>query len=68
MKGGDNMSKQQAQPSINLLMLLQVIFIAFKVAGVIDWSWVMVFIPLWINIGVVIVVLLLALIVSALEK
>jgi len=31
--------------------LLAILFIAFKLAGIIDWSWVWVLCPLWIGIA-----------------
>lgn len=39
---------------IGFFGLLQVVFIALKVAKVIDWSWWLVFIPTWIHLGIII--------------
>lgn len=36
--------------------LLQVAFIILKLCGVINWSWLVVLIPLWIQLGVWIIV------------
>lgn len=47
---------------MGVLGLLQVIFIVLKVLNLIDWSWGLVLIPLWINLGFIGVVLLIALI------
>lgn len=45
---------------IGILGLLQVAFIVLKLVGVINWSWVKVFIPMWIEAGIVGVVLIVA--------
>ena len=36
---------------MSLLGVLLVIFIVLKLVGVIDWSWWLVLIPLWISLG-----------------
>ena len=38
--------------------ILQVVFIALKVAKVIDWSWWLVFIPTWIQLGIIILLII----------
>ena len=38
--------------------LLQLLFIAFKLADIIDWEWIWVLAPAWIVIGFVIFVLM----------
>ena len=43
---------------IGFIGLLTILFIAFKLLGIIEWSWAWVLSPLWI--GVIVVVLLLA--------
>ena len=48
---------------ISLLGVLQIIFIVLKLCGLIDWSWWKVFIPMWIDLGIIAVFLLLYLIV-----
>ena len=42
---------------IGFFGLLQVVFIALKVAKVIDWSWWLVFIPAWIDIGIFLIII-----------
>ena len=37
---------------ISILGCLQIIFIVLKCVGVISWSWVIVFIPTFISIGI----------------
>ncbi len=41
---------------VTMINLLQVVFIILKLCGVINWSWLVVLIPLWIQLGVWIVV------------
>lgn len=37
---------------MGVLEFLTVVFIVLKLVGVIDWSWVQVFIPVYISIGI----------------
>lgn len=37
----------------NVINLLLVLFVAFKLAGIITWSWVWVLSPMWIAVAVV---------------
>ena len=37
---------------VTIISLLQVVFIILKLCGVINWSWPVVLIPLWIQLGV----------------
>lgn len=48
---------------ISLLGVLQIIFIVLKLCGLIDWSWWKVFIPMWIDLGIIAVLLLLYLVI-----
>ena len=36
-------------PSVGFVGLLTLLFIGFKLAGIIDWSWVWVLAPIWIS-------------------
>ena len=47
-------NKTTVNGGIGFFGLLQVVFIALKVAKVIDWSWWWVFLPTWINLGILI--------------
>lgn len=47
------MSKNTSGGGMGLLGVLQVIFIVLKCIGVIDWTWGQVLIPLWIELGLV---------------
>lgn len=49
--------------SITFLGLLQLAFIILKVSNVIKWSWWAVFIPLWIEIGIIVFVILFSVII-----
>ncbi len=48
---------------VSLLGVLQIIFIVLKLCGLIDWSWWKVFIPMWIDLGIIVGFLLLYLVV-----
>jgi membrane protein YdbS with pleckstrin-like domain len=43
---------------IGFMGVLQILFIAFKLLGVIDWSWWWVMAPTWITLAVIVVVVL----------
>ena len=43
---------------MGLLSVLQVIFLVLKLTGLINWSWPIVLIPLWISLGILVVVIL----------
>ena len=49
---------------IGLSGLLTVLFVALKLIGKIDWSWWWVLSPVWISIGLMIIVLVLALLIA----
>lgn len=50
--------------SLNLFTILQVIFLALKMAGVLTWSWWVVFIPTYIDLGIFFIVLIILSIIS----
>lgn len=45
--------KYESSSGLDTLGVLQIIFIVLKCVNVIDWSWWVVFIPTWINIGII---------------
>lgn len=48
------MNKENITIDLNIsgiLSLLLIIFIILKVVGVINWSWIIVLLPLWIELG-----------------
>ena len=53
---------------IGFFGLLEVVFIALKVAKVIDWSWWLVFIPTWIDIGIFLIIVIIAIILTIIVK
>lgn len=52
------MNEKSIKFGVNTLDVLQIIFIVLKCIGVIDWTWLQVLIPLWIQIGVSMIVIL----------
>lgn len=42
---------------VSLLGVVQIVFIILKLVGVITWSWPVILIPLWIQLGAIIVML-----------
>lgn len=42
---------------VGILGVLLIIFIVLKLVGVVTWSWWIVLIPLWIEIGLLIIVI-----------
>lgn len=48
--------------------LLQILFIALKLCGVIDWSWWWVLAPLWISFGIVIIIIVIIVIVFNVKR
>ena len=44
--------------------LLTILFIAFKLLGIINWSWVWVLAPLWISFCIVLAICVIAIIVA----
>ena len=47
-----------------ILLILLILFIILKVAGVISWSWGIVLLPLWILLGIIGVAFFLAIVVA----
>lgn len=54
----DNKKAPSGCGAISFWGLLQVAFIVMKVANIIDWSWMKVFIPTWIQLGIIAIILL----------
>jgi len=49
---------------IGFLGLLQIVFIVLKILGVVNWSWWLVFIPVWISVLSFLIIFIIMLIVS----
>ncbi len=47
---------------IGFFGLLQVVFIALKVTKIINWSWWLVFLPMWIDLGLCLIVIIITVI------
>lgn len=48
---------------MGILGVLQIVFLALKLTGLITWSWPVVLIPSWISLGILVILLIIALIV-----
>lgn len=57
------MSKETTTSGIGLLGVLQIVLIVLKAFGLIDWPWLLVLFPLWIELAFVAVFLVFCLIV-----
>ena len=53
---------------MGLAGVLLVVFIILKLVGVITWSWLWVLSPLWISVGLVLVIFLVTLVVVAITQ
>ena len=51
------MSSKNKSGGLGITSVLLIIFIVLKLVGVINWSWWVVLIPLWINLAVIIICL-----------
>lgn len=49
---------KKSSGGINLLGVLQIIFIVLKCVGVIDWSWWKVFVPLWVDLALTVLAII----------
>ena len=65
---GGKMEGKNYALKIDFLLLLQVILIAFKVAGVIDARWGFVFIPIYVKVVLFLLAVLLLIVADALNK
>ena len=59
-----NNNNSTSYTGLSFLDVLLVVFIALKIAKVISWSWWLVFLPLWIQIGLVIIMMIIIFIIS----
>lgn len=60
--------KNKVTNSLGFFDLLAILFIALKLIGFINWSWLWVLSPIWIPASLVVVIYLLALIISIIKK
>ena len=68
MYNNRNENKTTVNGGIGFFGLLQVVFIALKVAKIIDWSWWLVFLPTWIDLGLCLIVIIVALVIAVTAK
>ena len=59
---------KNSSSGIGILGVLLIIFIVLKLFNIINWSWLIVLIPLWISIGIFIVGLLLIITLYLIKK
>lgn len=59
-----NNNNNTSYAGLSFLDVLLVVFIALKIAKVIDWSWWLVLLPLWIQIGLVLIIIIVIYIIS----
>lgn len=52
---------------VSVCTVIGIVFLILKLVGVIDWSWWLVLLPFIIEIGIVILILLIALLVIAIK-
>lgn len=57
-------NNSNSKTGIGFTGMLQLLFIALKLVGVIDWSWIWVLSPIWIT-GIVIIIAVIVLIICA---
>lgn len=57
------MSDKTTTGGIGALGALQIVLIVLKAFGIIDWPWMLVLFPIWIELSLVVLILIFALIV-----
>ena len=57
------MSKNSKSSGLGILAVLQIVFLVLKLTGLIDWSWLLVLVPLWTDIGFGLLYIIIALII-----
>ena len=57
------MNKEPKSSGLGISAVLQIVFLVLKLTRLIDWSWWLVLVPLWTDIGFVLLYIILALII-----
>ena len=57
------MNKEPKSSGLGILAVLQIVFLVLKLTGLIDWSWWLVLVPLWTDIGFGLLFIIIALII-----
>lgn len=62
------MEGNYSRSGIGFIGVLQIVFIVLKLCGIINWSWVWVLAPIWIEIIVYLVILIFVIIVAIVKS
>lgn len=57
------MSEESKSSGLGISAVLQIVFLVLKLTGLIDWSWWLALVPLWTNIGFILLYVIIALII-----
>ena len=57
------MSEESKSSGLGISAVLQIVFLVLKLTRLIDWSWWLVLVPLWVDIGFGLLFIILALII-----
>lgn len=57
------MSNESKSSGLGISAVLQIVFLVLKLTGLIDWSWWLVLVPLWVDIGFSLLYIIIALII-----
>lgn len=63
-----NKRNSSSSSGTGILGVVQIVFITLKLIGVIDWSWPIVLVPLWISLGILAIWLIILLICALLGR
>lgn len=63
-----NKRNSSSSSGTDILGVVQIVFITLKLIGVIDWSWPIVLVPLWIGLGILAIWLIILLICALLWR
>ena len=64
MDNSNNNRSSAAGGGLGILRVVEIVFIILKLLGIINWSWWIVLIPLWIDLGVSLLIILVIIIVA----
>ena len=57
------MNEESKSSGLGISAVLQIVFLVLKLTGLIDWSWWLVLVPLWTDIGFSLLFIIIALII-----
>lgn len=57
-------NNSSSSTGLGAIGVLQIVFIVLKLVGVINWSWWTVLIPLWIDLGIAFILVLIIIIIK----